>query len=254
MNAAITVIVSFCCAAHINKGWISPQFLLPHIPIKVKQVKSTLRYVRQYVTDFDIDPAAIGQLVAEGKQHYTYRYQDDKVIKIPKQSVYMTAYGRFTYQDIQAELAILKEFLGDFTVTTRVLRTQAHHGYIIMQDFLHEFEFVTWTNFALVEHDFIRIVEANRAIIHAYGLSLDLLGNKGLQRSFAASIFRKRELALMNNVLVIKREGTYTVRIVDINLIRLGRYKDISLFRRLVDRYCFELSSYLLKDNFKLEI
>jgi len=228
--------------------------LLPHIPIKVKQVKSTLRYVRQYVAEFDIDPDGVGQLVAEGKQHYTFRYQDDKVIKIPKQSAYMAAYGRFTYQDIADELAILNEFLGDFTVTTQVLRTQAHHGYIIMQDFLHEFEFVTWTNFALVEHDFIRVVEVNRAIIHAHGLSLDLLGNKGLQRSCAASIFRKRELALMNNVLVIKSEGTYTVRIVDINLIQLGRCKDISLFRRLMDQWCFKLSRYLLKDNFNVKI
>jgi len=165
----------------------------------------------------------------------------------------MTAYGRFSYKDIIDELAILTEFLSDFIVATQVLRTQAHHGYIIMQDFLHEFEFVTWANFALVEHDFIRIVEANRAIIHAYGLSLDLLGNKGLQRSFAASIFRKRELALMNNVLVI-REATYTVRIVDLNLIQLERCKDISLLRRLVDQWCFKLSRYLLKDNFKLEI
>jgi len=224
------------------------------MPIKVKQVKSTLKYVQQYVAEFDIDPDGVGQLVAEGKQHYTFRYQDDKVIKIPKQSAYMAAYGSFTYQDILAELAISKEFLEDFIVTTRVLRTEAHHGYIIMQDFLDEFEFVTWKNFALVEHDFIRVVEANRAIIHTYGLSLDLLGNKGLQRSCAASIFRKRELALMNNVLVIKSEGTYRIKIVDLNLIQLGRCKDISLFRRLMDQWCFKLSRYLLKDNFKLEI
>ncbi len=217
-------------------------------------MESTLKYVRRYVANFEIDAAAVGQLVAEGKQHYTYRYQDDKVIKIPKQSVYMAAYGRFTYRDIIAELAILEEFLGDFIVDTQIFRTQAHDGYIIMQDFLHEFEFVTWTNFALVEHDFIQVVEANRAIIHAYGLSLDLLGNKGLQHSCAASIFRKRELALMNNLLVIKTEGTYTVRIVDFNLIQLGRCKEVSLFRRLVDRYCFELSRYLLKDNFNIEI
>jgi hypothetical protein len=217
-------------------------------------VESTLRYVRQYVTDFNIDVDAVGQLVAEGKQHYTCRYHDDKVIKIPKQSVYMAAYGRFTYRDVIAELAILKEFLGDFIVGTQVFRTEKHDGYVIMQDFLHEFEFVTWSNFPLVEHDFIRVVEANQEIIHTHRLSLDLLGNKGFQGSIAASVFRKKELALMNNVLVIKRKGTYTVRIVDLNLIQLGRCKDISLFRRLVDRWCFKLSRYLLKDNFKIEI
>jgi hypothetical protein len=222
--------------------------------MKVEHVESTLRYVREYIADFDIDVTAIGQLVAEGKQHYTYRYQDNQVIKIPKSSIYMTAYGRFTHQDITDELAILKEFLGDFTATSQVLRTQAHDGYIIMQDFLHEFEFVTMTNFALVEHDFIRLIEANRAIIHTHGLSLDLLGNKGLQRSFAASAFRKKELALMNNVLVVQRDGKYSVKIVDINLMQLGQCKSISIFRRLVDKWCFKLSKYLLRDNFKLQI
>lgn len=217
-------------------------------------MESTLRYVQKYVADFDIDAAAVGHLVAEGKQHYTYRYQSDKVIKIPKQSVYMAAYGRFTYHDIVDELAILTEFLNDFIVSTQVLRTKNHDGYIIMQDFLHEFEFVTAKNFALVKHDFVRVVEANRAIIRTYGCSLDLLGNKGLQHSFAASIFRKKELALMNNILVVQWEGTYTVRLVDLNLIQLKGYKEIHLFRRLVDRYCFELSRYLLKDNFYLDI
>jgi len=239
----------------MNREWISLYLLIfIQIQMKVEQVESTLKYVRRYVADFDIDADGVGQLVAEGKQHYTYRYDDDKVIKIPKQSVYMAAYGRFTYRDIIAELAILKEFLGDFIVDTQVFRSGNHNGYVIMQDFLREFEFVTSTNFTLVEHDFIQVVEANRTIIQAYGLSLDLLGNKGLQRTFAASIFRKRELALMNNVLVIQREGTYTVRIVDLNLIQLGRCKDTSLFRRLVDQWCFKLSRCLLKDNFRLEI
>jgi hypothetical protein len=222
--------------------------------IKVEDVKSPIRTVRQYVADFDIDAAAIGQLVAEGKQHSTYRYQDDKVIKIPKQSAYMTVYGRFSYRDITDELAIITKFLGDFVVPTRVLCTTSHSGYIIMQDFLHEFEFVTSTNFAWIEHDLIRVVEANRKIIQTHCLSLDLLGNKGLQRSLAASIVRKKELALMNNLLVIQKDGTSTVRLVDLNLIQLGRYKDVSLFRRLVDRSCFELSRYLLKDNFSLRI
>lgn len=217
-------------------------------------MESTLRYVQHYVADFAIDAGAIGQLIAEGKQHYTYLYQEDKVIKIPKPSVYMAAYGRFTYPDIIAELAILSEFCGDFTVATQVLRTQSHPGYVIMQDFLHEFEFVTWANFPLVEHDFFRLVEANREIIHTHGLSLDLLGNKGLQRSCAASLFRKKDLALMNNILVIQRKGTYTISIVDLNLLQLGRCQESSPFRSWVDRSCFALSRYLLKDNFKLEL
>lgn len=222
--------------------------------IKVEDVKSPIRAVRHYVADFNIDASAVGQLVAEGKQHFTYRYQDDKVIKIPKQSIYMTVYGRFSYQDIVDELAIVTKFLGDFAVTTQVLCAKSHPGYIIMQDFLHEFEFITPTNFTRVENDLIRIIEANQKIIQTHGLSLDLLGNKGLQRSLAASIFRKKELALMNNLLVVQKDGAYTVRLVDLNLIQLGRYKEVSLFRRLVDRSCFELSRYLLKDNFSLRI
>lgn len=217
-------------------------------------VDSALRYARHYLAEFDIDTTAIGQLVAEGKQHYTYRYRDDKVIKIPKQSVYMNAYGMFTYQDIISEWMLLRDYLGDFIVDTQVSCNNAGRGYVIMQDFLHEFEFVTRLNFPLVEHEFIPIIEANRAIIQAHGLSLDLLGNKGLQRSFVASIFRKKELALMNNILVIKQDGIYTVRIVDLNLLQVSHRENTSLFRRLVDHWVFGLSRYLLKDNFRLEI
>lgn len=206
------------------------------------------------MADFDIDVAAIGPLIAQGKQHCIYRYGSDKVIKIPKHTLYMRAYGRFTYEDIRAELAILKTFLNDFIVDTQVLHSDHHDGYVIVQDLLREYAYVTAANFALVEHDFIQVVEANRNIIRTYGLSLDLLGNKGLLHSFAASLVRKKEWALMNNLLVVPVEGRYTVKLVDLNLIHSGWNTESGLFRCLVDQWCYTLSRFLQQDNFRVKV
>lgn len=209
----------------------------------------------RYIADFDIAKSCVGPLLAHGRQHMIYRYKDTHVIKIPQRSFYMSAYGGFTYDEIVAEVMILKTFLRDFVPETDVLQTARHNGYVIVQEFVPDFEFITPFNLPLVVHDFHKIMLGNHAIIHKHALSLDLLGNKGLQQSLAASLVRQKDRALMNNVLLIKRDYGYSLRIVDFNLLYLGQdRKDVSRFRCAIDYVCFELSKHLLKSHFSLEL
>jgi len=210
----------------------------------------------RYIADFDIARSCVGPLLAHGRQHMIYRYKDTHVIKIPQRSFYMSAYGGFTYDEIVAEVMILKTFLCDFVPETDVLQTTRHNGYVIVQEFVPDFEFITPFNLPLVAHDFHKILLSNHAIIRKYALSLDLLGNKGLQQSLAASLFKQKERALMNNILLIKRANGYSLRIVDFNLLHVGakKHKNVNRFRSLVDRFCFELSKHLLKSHFSLEL
>lgn len=219
-------------------------------------MNNDLTDLHHYIADFDIAKSCVGPLLAQGRQHTIYRYKDHQVIKIPQRSFYMSAYGGFTYDDIVAEVTILKTFLREFVPETDVLQTEQHQGYIIVQEFVPDFEFVTPLNLSFVALDFDKIMLGNHAIIHKHALSLDLLGNKGLQQSLAASLFRQKDRALMNNVLVVKRVDGYSVRIVDFNLLHVAGkdHKDINRFRCVVDYVCFELSKHLLKSHFSLEL
>jgi hypothetical protein len=216
---------------------------------------SLLTVPDRYISDFDIEKSCVGPLLAQGRQHMIYRYKDTQVIKIPQRSLYMLAYGSLTYDEIVAEIRILKTFLPDFVPETHVLQTARHNGYVIVQEFLPDFEFITPLNLPLVAHDLHKITLGNHAIIRKHQVSLDLLGNKGLQQSLAASLFRQRARALMNNVLLIKRSDGYGVRIIDFNLLHLRKdCRTVNRFRCLVDYLCFEFSKYLLNTHFSLEL
>ena len=125
--------------------------------------------------------------------------------------------GGKLYDEIVAEVMILKTFLFEFIPETTVLQTAKHNGYVIIQELVSDFEFITPFNLPLVAHDLHEIMLGNHAIIHNHAASLDLMGNKGLQKSLAASLFGQKDRALMNNVLLIKRTHGYGLRIADFN-------------------------------------
>ena len=216
-----------------------------------------LTVLDRYISDFGIEKACVGPLLAQGRQHMIYRYKDTHVIKIPQRSFYMLAYGGLTYDEILAEVKILKTFLSEFVPETDVLPAETHEGYVIIQKFVPHFAFVTPGNLAFVADDFHKIMRGNQAIIQAHAFSLDLLGNKGLQASLAATLLRQKDRALMNNVLLVKHDEGYSVRIVDFNLLHLKERrnsKKVNRFRHVVDRVCFDLSRHLLKSHFNLQL
>lgn len=218
-----------------------------------------LRYRRNnlytYLADFDLDLSQVGGFVACGRQHAVYRYKTNQVIKIPQSSLYMRVYGGLTYQHVLKELSLLKTFLPDFIPQTQILSTPKHDGYVVIQEFLPHAPCTRPAHLPHVAHDFERIIKGQQALRQNHGLSLDLLGNKGLQQSIIASLIRQKERALMHNVLLVKRSGCYTVRIVDFNLFHVkADNQDVPLFRRIIDYACFVLSRVLLKDNFGLSL
>lgn len=220
----------------------------------VARVQSTDRDTQRYLTAFDLDLDAVGTLIASGKQHDTYHYGADMVIKVPKHSVYMQVYGAFSHADIVKDLDLLHSYLPDFVPETRVLATPKHDGYVIMQAYLADARYITHDNFPAVKGDIERIVSGNRAMIRDQNFSVDFFGNKGLRESTAAAILRQPHRALINNMMVVTQDGKPAVKIVDTNLSALHFPASVPghWFRWVVDGGCFVLSRVLLRMLFEI--
>lgn len=214
------------------------------------------RHAQRYLVDFALDTADLGALLSAGKQHYTFRWQHSSVIKIPKETLYMRAYGEYEYHDIVRDIDYLARYLDEFTVPSQVVSTPRHSGYVVIQDWLADSRYITATNIGMIKRDFERLLDGNRRLKAAHQCSVDFFGNKGFQRTFRASLLRQRSMALMTNLLYTEQYGVPTVRIVDINLsnLRYGTRKDETVIGWLIDRFTFELSKLLLRDNFDIRL
>ncbi len=211
-------------------------------------------YIASYLAQFDIDHSALGDLADEGTQHYIYYYQANQVIKIPKNSLAVSVLGRMQGQDILRDWDILRQYLPQYLVNTRVLC--AENGcYIVVQEVLKDARPLTCANLPLVRDDFARIVEANQQIIRDHCLTLDLLGSAGFWRCMAASLLRRRALASINNLLVVQQNGEWTIKIVDFNLIQpsLRCSKGVSALRVVVDSAYSQMARFLVRDNFGID-
>ena len=212
-------------------------------------------YITNYLAQFDIDHSALGDVASEGTQHYICYYQANKVIKIPKNSLVITALGRIQSEDILRDLEILNQYLPEYVVNTRVLC--ADNGcYVMIQEVVQNSRFLTWANLPVVRDDFLRIIESNKQIVRDYCLTLDLLGNLGFWRCFTASLLRRKKLAAINNLLVVKHDGDWTIRIVDINLTQphLRCARGVGALRLIVDSLYFQMARLLIKDNFDADV
>lgn len=208
-------------------------------------------YIAAYLAQFNIDPGTLGDLAGQGTQHYIYAYPQDRIIKIPKKSLLVSAYGGLSAAAIKRDVDILKRYLPDYVVDTAVLYGD-NGSYVVIQDRLHNPEFITSVNFPLIRHDFERIVESDRRMIRDHCLTLDLLGNIGWWRCLAASLLRQKNRAFMNNLLLTRHNGQCAVKIVDINLIHPYRHcaRGIGLLRSVIDMLYFQISRFLIRDNF----
>jgi hypothetical protein len=218
------------------------------------QRQPTDRETQRYLAAYDLDHSAMGPLIASGKQHDTYHYGADKVIKVPKHSVYMQVYGAFSHADIVKDLDLLHAYLPEFVPETTVLATPQHDGYVIIQAYLADARYITHENFPAVRDDIQRIVSGNRAMIRDHRFSVDFFGNKGLRESTTAVILRQPHRALINNMMVVTQHGEPAVMIVDTNLSALRFPAGVPghWFRWMVDSGCFVLSRVLLQMLFDI--
>jgi hypothetical protein len=211
-------------------------------------------YITQYLAQFDIDSDALGEMVDEGTQHYIYSYRTGQVIKIPKNSLTVSAMGRMQAEDIMRDLEILKQYLPEYLVNTQVLC--ADNGcYVVTQQILKDTRPLTRANLSFVRDDFVHIVETNKRIVRDHCLTLDLLGSAGFWRCLSASVLRQRNRAASSNLFVVKRNGNWTIKIVDCNLTQpyMQCSKSVSALRLVVDSAYYQMVRYLIRDNFRVD-
>jgi hypothetical protein len=209
--------------------------------------------VKVYMRDFDLDPALLGDLISSGKQHRIFRYGPRHIIKTPRRSLYMKVYGAFDYETIKRDMDVLLRYMPQFCVETEVLRSALDvDDYVIKQVYLGESEFITGVNFPHIRDDFATLVQLNRQIIKDHRLSVDFFRNHGYLQSLRASVSRRKERALLNNLLVVPHDNAYRIQITDINLseLRWHRHKHVSLIQWMIDYTIFQSSRFLIRDLF----
>src|SRR5258706_1709780 len=117
-------------------------------------------YVSDYLSQFDVDRAAVGDMAGQGTQHYIFHYRSNKVIKIPKNSLALAALGRMNSAQVLRDLEILNHYLPDYVVNTEVL-CAPNGRYAVIQEVLEDAENVTYANFPLVKDGFVQVLESN---------------------------------------------------------------------------------------------
>lgn len=212
----------------------------------------------EYITQFDLDPALLGEVISAGRQHTIFRYDANQVLKLPNRSLYMKIYGAFTYEIVRRDVELLRSYLPRYLPPTEVLHGQQDaDDYVIVQEYFPTARFVSGREFARVRDQFAEIAEANRHIIDDHNLSIDFFGNQSFRTSLLAALSGRKEQALLNNVVVVDdQHGQPQLWITDVNLseLRLGFRADDSLPRWMIDNAIFALTRWMIWRLFGIRV
>jgi hypothetical protein len=210
----------------------------------------------EHLVQFDIDPDAVGKILAQGTQHDIYAYQHDKVLKIPKLSTMHSVLGKVDPSTILQHLEILKSYIPEYVMNTQVLTTESGL-YLILQELLSNASPFTYSRFPLVRDHIATIVDANRQIVQDHGLTLDFLGNSGYWGCVTAALSRRKTFAFSNNLLITQEaNGRYRLCVVDINLgytwLRTRGSTPLTFLHSVGDSVYYQVQRLLIWDIFGL--
>ncbi|MDX2136520.1 MAG: hypothetical protein SF123_00370 [Chloroflexota bacterium] len=209
----------------------------------------------RYLADFDLDPALVGTAISAGRQHTIFVYDQTRVIKVPNKSLYMTIYGALHCEVVRRDVNLLARYVPQFLVPTQVLHSrQDAEDYVIMQEYLPTARFVTGDQFHRVRDQFAQMVEGNRQMMRAHGLSIDFFGNHSFRQSLVALLTGRKQRALLNNILLVDDGSAARLVITDVNLseLRLKLDADFSLSRWLIDNGIYWSSRWMIRALFGL--
>ncbi|MCD8507212.1 hypothetical protein LRY65_00670 [Candidatus Woesebacteria bacterium] len=195
------------------------------------------KYYRQYLLDFAVDSEKIGPLVAKGKQHRVHLYGTKHVIKIPRASLYMRSYGRFTAQQVQRDIDTIRELFPEISLQTQVLCGRTHpERYVLIQEYLPHAEPVNRYTVAAVHAQLHSLMRKNIQILRTQFLFLDIFGYQGFVCSLRALLPFTRSRAQLTNLLIRNfRDGDPQLVLVDTNLSHLNHAGEFRLTHRFID-------------------
>lgn len=197
---------------------------------------------QQWLRDLSLDLNLVGEFVSKGKQHYVYRYGSDQVIKIPRQSLYMQAYGKISPGLIRQELELLQKYFGDFYLPTTLITNQ--EKYALIQAYLEQGrpvlpqDVVTWPD------QFSKLSQAMQ-LVRQEGFELDIFGYVGMTKTTRSLL--GLDQACLTNILINQDK----LQIVDTNLsVRWSTSAGFNGFHRWMDWWTAEYGRLLLKLQF----
>ena len=214
-------------------------------------------YINNYLKQFSqINPLDVGPYINEGGQHYVFRYQEDKVIKVPKRSILMRLYGLYKPADLKNSDTNLNEIFNGYFLDIQVLASDNRRHYVIIQKYLKNALPLTLKNFQNVKDQFLAIVKYNHELIKLHKQALDFISFRGFFSTLLGTILRQKYRAVMENLLVYSENGKPALKLVDANLLELKprMTKRLNPLHWLVDQFFYWSSKILIIDNFGVDI
>lgn len=191
--------------------------------------------------------ADIGRLVSRGKQHLVYTYQDDWVIKVPRQTWFMQLYGLLTPETLQRDLFLLQQYFEPYLAATQILPHE--DTYCILQQRIQGRPIRAKESPSVREQ--LRLIwSANAELKREHGLFLDVFGFLGITTSSASLLTGGLISPRMTNMLV--DESSNRILIVDTNLSTTRQRAGSSLAHTTIDWWNVTWSQYLAEKQFLL--
>lgn len=173
-----------------------------------------------------LNPSLVGKKIARGGHHDVYEYGNDQVLKVPHKPF------RFLYSDKQSllrDLAILHHYIPDFVVPTEVIEHRQKTAHVILQTKIDTPYFLDAKTVPLVRESLTHVLKQQKKLLKEKQMAIDFLGGNGVL-SFFRSFISRSDKTHCSNILVVKTDNSYTLMLVDTELLRMKFPNTVSYY------------------------
>lgn len=201
------------------------------------------------IEEFGLNSGAVGDLITVGSQHYVMRYQDDKVIKLPRKSFRTHVTGRYTPSLVRNHINIINRHLRDYTVKTEVISDSKDREYVILQEFIKGGRYLSSSNIESVVKQFAQLLLLNETIMREEKKCIDFFGLHGIVTSLGNGALGRSPNWIMSNIMLRVEDSMPKIFLVDTNLSLIAADPKNTRLRAFADKIMSNLSMNLIKSR-----
>lgn len=199
------------------------------------------------IEDFGLVLSEVGEEIKVGSQHHVFRYGEDRVIKIPRDTFRTHLTGRFSPSTVRRHIDLVNQYFPDFKVDTDVMSDKNGDDYIIVQQYVPGEDYLSRVNIKNVAAQFDELLKINETLVEKEKKSVDMFGFHGFEVTLGSLITGKPEVGILSNLMLMKTSDGQKLKIIDTNLSDLMKDSSNTYLRVGLDRFSAYISRWLLK-------
>lgn len=197
--------------------------------------------IRDLLKTCDIEPERV-QFLAKGYHHTVYTFSRGEgeklqVVKVPR--IFKAAGVVHSAKQEQSNADIVAKTFGQYSVPTIVL--QSEKGYCVVMDAIegaplhaNDTSVESQAYKPELREQLVHIIDSNKTLLRSTGYFLDLTGAHALFDELQRPFGKERKQELANLIVEENNGGGQTLRIIDNDLISIGRGNPLERFKSLV--------------------